>query len=119
MIEPPTLQAGTLLVALALPCPLRRNRPFWLLGRLNPGKANGLTCCCARSGDKLRLILTTVAVLPLTCVAPTREASLAIATPWRTTLLVRFCVELIFTAPPAWTTALAKLDEPIIVLLKG
>src|SRR5450830_1178954 len=108
MTEPPTLQTGAVLVVLTPPCPLRRNKPFWLLGRVNPGKVIGLTCCCARSGLSWALRLTTVgAGRLLTWVDPTREAPLFRTTPWRTTLLVRFCVAVILTAPPACTMALA------------
>ncbi|RMP83277.1 hypothetical protein ALQ15_200025 [Pseudomonas syringae pv. actinidiae] len=91
--------------------PLRRNSPFWPVGRLKPGRLSGLTCCWARSGGSWALINTTVGeALPLSCVTPKRAAPVPNVIPSRTTLLLKSWVAFMRTVPPACTTAFSELD---------
>ncbi|KWV67841.1 hypothetical protein PFLmoz3_06361 [Pseudomonas fluorescens] len=82
--------------------PLRRNRPFWLVGKLKPGKVTGLTWRWARSGGSCAVIAG------LTVEANTSELVLRLAagvSMWvalgRMTLLSILEVALTVTAPAA------------------
>ncbi len=89
-------------VAGLAPWSLRRNRPFCPVGRLKPGRARGLICCCARlSGNCALRLMTTVLPVPFAEVFATLLAPAATAELPRMTLFCRSWVAMMLTLPPA------------------
>src|SRR5450830_1874916 len=87
----------------ALACwPLKRNRPFWPVGRLKPGKVAGLTWRWARSGGSCAVIAgftveaNTSELVLWFCAGALMSVALG-----RITLLSIFCVALTVTDPAA------------------